>query len=143
MGDVLNKLASQVGGQLIALALPILATIIAAQLVKLLQRQLKRIKIELTTEQEDRLKVVAHDAIMAVEEAARRSAMSPAAKKDMAVNKVIAKLPHVAEEAAHEAVDAQLPVARAKLVPATPGTFGRRAGDDVVASRSGLPLPRP
>lgn len=124
MGEVLGWL----GQQLLQVVLPTLATAIAGLLVGLLTKYLKKINLEVTIEQEERLRKIVEDAVKATEEAARRATMSSAHKDDLAQRIVRTQVPDIPPHKLRVAIDAALPEVRKQLapVPSTPATFGRK-----------------
>ena len=126
MGDMLVTVARQFGEVL----LPPLATAIAGLLVAYLAKALKKAGLELTNAQDERLRQLVRDGILAAEEAARRNPnLTSVEKKAIAVNQAVARAPSVKVETASRVVDQVLPEVRAQLRdsprPATPASFGR------------------
>src|SRR5688572_9826093 len=116
--------------QLVELVLPGLATAIGGMVVALLSKYLKKVKIELTAEQEARLREIVADAVRSTEEVARRQAkvgvpMSSDEKDDMTAATITAKMPDLPPLELRNAIDAALPQVREELRPSTPATFGR------------------
>lgn len=121
---------SLISGFLIKLVLPSVGTAISGFVLRLLQQQLKRVNISLTAEQLAVVKDLILDAVMQVEEIARRVPMSSPDKEAMATS--IAqrkmkdlKMPEMTGTEVQKTIDAVLPEVRARLVPSTPATFGR------------------
>lgn len=106
-----------IASKLVEIVLPTLATAIAGLIVALLSKYLKKVKIELTVEQETRLRQVVEDAIRATEEAARRQAakgirMTSHEKEQLTARAVLQKMPDVPAGQLKLAVDAMLPEVR-------------------------------
>lgn len=119
------------GQTLLEVVLPSLATVIAGLVIGLLSRYLKKVKIELTAEQEARLRAIVEDAVKATEEVARRQAtagtvMSSRDKDSMTATAVLNAMPDLPAGQLRTAIDAALPEVRKRLEPSTPATFGRR-----------------
>lgn len=138
-----QALLSEVGRQLLAYALPALATAIAGLLVGILTRYLKKVGLEVSEKQEARLTEITVQAINAVEERARRSAVQQATpatsgeKHATAFEIISAQVPGASSEQVQLSIDAQLPEQRAKTAPpivmaaiqpkpSTPATFGKQ-----------------
>ena len=118
MADILGTL----GAKALEVALPILATTIATMVVAILKRVLAKQKIDMDIAQEERLKEVVEGAVLSVEELTRRTrqksiTMPPSSEEKMkiAVTRVRERLPKATEADIREAVDAALPIIRAKL----------------------------
>lgn len=121
------------GIQLVGIAIPPLATAIAALLVGILVKKLKSLGIEVDAQEQARLKTLTADTIRAVDEQANRSPMSPEQKDNLATAMLQAQAPHLDPADVRHAIDSTLPQVRAdaavvKLVtplkPSTPATFG-------------------
>lgn len=104
MGDFF----SVIGEKLIEVVLPMLATTIASLVVGLLAQLMKKNGLELTKEQEEKLKKVVIQAVKATEEAARRAPMSGAEKRHMASELITSQLPEADPLKVHVAIDAAL-----------------------------------
>lgn len=143
--DFLTNGLISLGGWLLQAILPTLATAGAALALRLLQQQLKKAGLDLTEKQAEAFRKLVENAIVAVEELARRRALSgdpmpPLEKRDAALGKILDARPDVSPEVAGEVLDQMLPKVRQILtatpirqqnggkappVPSTPGTFGR------------------
>lgn len=114
---------------------PILITligVIAAQVVRILNTQAKKVGLELTEAQQQRLKAIVADALKRVEELARRQHLTGDQKRVAATDAILsAASAELGKEFSREQVgrmiDAVLPDVRVALnQPAVPGTA--RAG---------------
>jgi hypothetical protein len=125
MGDLFVGLALKFG----AVLLPPLATVMAGFAVALLNKKLKQMGIELTDAQDERLRQLVRDGILAAEEAAHRNPnLSSTEKHAIAVNQTVARDPDVSLQTASRVVDQVLPVVRAELEnppPRITTTIGR------------------
>lgn len=129
---------SWIGRELLQGAMPILATAIAGMVVALLRKQLAKVGIIVTKEQEDRMRELAKDAVLAIEERNARAVkdggkpMTSEQKAGAAFDLVVDKMPKAPAADVGRAIDAALPKMRSFLgkgsfpVPSTPGSFGRR-----------------
>lgn len=112
-----------VGQLLLTSVLPGLATAAGALLIGLLQRQLKRAGIELTEKQTEQVRRLVENAIVAVEELARRRALagqpldSDEKLKETLV-RVLIQRPDLHEQDVKDTIDAMLPKVR-QLIPMT------------------------
>lgn len=116
---------------LFRVALPALATGAAGLVVAVLQRQFKKLGIEITEDQQAAIRRIVRDAILAVEELARREPeMTSAEKVTAAEVLIVEKRPDLSPEKVRELIDAELPKARAAGYalprPRTPADLGRR-----------------
>jgi hypothetical protein len=125
MTHVFDSLAAALTGRVLDLVLPPLITAIATMLVAVLAKQLQKIGLQVTAEQTAQMKTTVRDAIVAVEEQARHAPMTSDTKRAIAVEIVKRELPKADEAAIQQHITATLPLVRAQLTPATPGTFGR------------------
>jgi len=114
--------------KLLELALPPLITALVGLAIAVLTRKLQSLGITVTQQQQDQLKTVATEAVLAMEEKARRAPMNSQTKDSGAVGIIKDKLPNADIADIRIAVDAALPVVR-KLSPLSPGTFGRSIAD--------------
>ena len=96
--------------------LPALATVLAGYAVAFLKKALERWQIKLTMEQEERLRQLAKDAVLRVEEMAAQvektgNVISAGSKLTMAVNEVQSRIgkQDVTREEAASAVESALP----------------------------------
>jgi len=121
---------STIGAQLLHTVLPSLATIIAGYIVALAAKQLKKLGIELTNAQDERLRQLVRDGILAAEEAAHRNPKLTSVEKNaIAVNQAAARSPETKLDTVKRVVDQVLPEVRVELgkpQPSTPATFGRK-----------------
>jgi hypothetical protein len=110
------------GQQLAGTVLPGLVTVIAALVAGLLVQQLRKLNVQVTAEQEKRLRLVVEDAIRAVEEAARRNpTMTSSAKEALAKHMLTERLKvNVPGEQLRIAIDAALPKVRMQLAGEPP-----------------------
>lgn len=112
-------------GLILKFVLPTLGTALSGLVLRLLAQQLKRVNISLSADQEERVKQLVKDAVMQVEEIARRTPMSSPQKQQMAEEIVAAKLPKLLPAEMRSTIDAVLPEVRRQLTPSNPATFGR------------------
>jgi hypothetical protein len=110
------------GHQLAATVLPGLVTVIAGLVAGVLVQQLRRANVQVTKEQEERLRLVVEDVIRAVEEAARRTpTMTSTAKEALAKHMLTERLKvNVPGEQLQIAIDAALPKVRTQLAGEPP-----------------------
>ena len=122
----LNALTSK----LLEIGLPIIIAPIAALIVAILSRQLQKIGLQLTNEQESQLKHLVVQAIQAAEEQARRGEIPNATKRDVAIQELRLLRPAMSVDDLEQKIDATLPEVRAKLapVPSTPANVGLPKG---------------
>lgn len=113
----MGNLWAGLGKKLVELVLPSLATMVAGLAVASLQKVLKKQGLELTQAQEQRLRVLAEDAILQVEEMARRQQgqMTSEQKAEEATRIVAARAPEVSRNAIKAAIDSVLPIVRQTL----------------------------
>ncbi len=117
---------SLLSGFLIKLVLPAVGSALSALALRILNQQLKRVNISLTSEQEARVRELVRDAVLQVEEIARRDkSLTSADKASLAEDLVKSKLPDLSTAEAQRQIDAVLPEVRKQLAPSTPATFGR------------------
>lgn len=111
MGHILDL----VKDGLVQLVLPSLATVIAGYGIAFLKRMLERYGLKITTEQEERLRQLAKDAVLRAEELASKrikaggTGMTPNEKLTFAVNEIQARMPDLNLPDAAAAVEAALP----------------------------------
>lgn len=113
--------------------LPPLITAIAGLLVAVLARQFQKLGLVVTAQQQDQMRVTVRDALLAVEEQARKTPMTSDTKRQVVIAMVRNKLPDVTNSDLHLQIHAQLPVVRDELgqpadkvpKPSTPATFGK------------------
>lgn len=111
--------------KLLELALPPLITALVGLAIAVLTKKLQSLGITVTQQQQDQLKAVATEAVLAMEEKARRVPMNGPAKDSGAVAIIKEKLPTADIADIRIAVDAALPAVRKAVPPSNPGTFGR------------------
>lgn len=130
--EVFGNIVGGITSALVNVALPVLATAIAALVVGIAKRYLTRLGLELTAEQDRRLRELVAEAVAAVEEMARRKDdLKGEDKREQAKALILDRLlsePDVVVPSAgavDKAIDAALTRARQAPVPATPATLGR------------------
>lgn len=118
MGSIL----SSIGGGLVHLVLPSLATILASLAVSFVAKKASQAGVDLTQAQTDLLKTEVTHAVQAVEERATRAKaagnpMTPDAKRKEALA-IVAASPNIVQGNIQQMIDTVLPEVRAKLTPA-------------------------
>lgn len=128
----MGGLLAGVGLQLVHLVLPSLATIISGLIIALATKQLQKLGIQVTNEQDARLRQLVRDGILAAEEAAHRiPSLTSEEKRAIAVNTAAARAPETSLAAVNRTIDQTLPLVRKELEkpappkPSTPANFGR------------------
>jgi hypothetical protein len=128
MGDVLGT----IGRGLWEAVLPSMATVLSAMLMLVVKRFLAKQGLELTTQQEVRLKQIVKEKVNAVEERAHRGEIARDDKHEAAVTAVVRAatedktIPNPTREEASEVIDATLGATRVHAPnPGLPG-MGRR-----------------
>lgn len=124
-----GSIGGAVGKGLLEVVLPSLATVIAAQAVKLLARQSKKVGLEISEAEQDKLRQVIVDAVTRAEEMGRRGQMSGEQKRIAATDAILAELRAAhpdAEEFTRERVgkmiDTVLPAVRPLISDASPAS---------------------
>jgi hypothetical protein len=117
------------GLQLMHLVLPSLATILSGLIIALATKQLQKLGIQVTNEQDARLRQLARDAIMTAEEMAHRHPeLTGVEKNAIATNQVVSREPTINVATAARVIDQQLPLVRKELeqspTPSTPTEEG-------------------
>lgn len=125
----MGEFVGWVGSQLLELVLPALATVIAGLVVGLLRKMLKKLQLELTAEQDTRIRQLVADAVRTVEERSRRDGLSSREKADAAMAIVADQVPQVRALDVQRMIDAALPGMRKEAGdpprPSSQATFGR------------------
>lgn len=98
------------------------AAAIASLVVALLTRKLQQAGLDLSAAQQERLKTLATEAILAVEERAHREPMTGADKHAAAFVILKDRAPETPASEINHQLDANLPEVRAALKGPTPGT---------------------
>ena len=127
----MDRLAELLTGRVLDIVLPPLVTAIAALVVAVLTKQLQKIGLTVTAQQRDSMKATVKDAILAVEEEARKTPMSGAVKESRAVDIAKVEQPKASDAELRQQIKSALPEIRAQLAPpllpmvAVPSGFGR------------------
>lgn len=104
--------------------LPTLGTMVTAAVMAVLKRYFAKLGLELSAANEARVRDLVAQALLQVEEMARRragqgSSMSGQEKADMAIDLLRRKLPELGADDISELIDAELPKVRAAIVAPT------------------------
>lgn len=121
MGEFFGTIAAK----LVEVVLPTLATAIAGLVVVLLRKWSQKAGLDLTEQQEQRIRQIVVDAIARAEEIGRRETLSSEDKRTIATQSVRRQVRDLTDSQIAELVDSTLPAVRATLVPKTPATLGR------------------
>lgn len=151
-GGVVGGVVDLVGGPLLQLVLPALATILSTMAIALLKKQLSRLNIKLDREQEDALRAAIRQVIVRIEEEARTAPADAGTKLDRAVMAIQDRtnLTHgeavalVHEELAvvRKAITPVVVVATTKPVaPVAPGVAAAPVNDPLAQHRVNAGLP--
>lgn len=93
----------------LSVVLPSLATAISGLVLRLLSQQLKKVKLELTAEQQAQIAKLVEDAVLAVEELARRNpGIGGEQKAELAAGIVQEKYPDLPRAVVDRLIDAAL-----------------------------------
>lgn len=118
----MTELLQDLGRQVLVQVLPLLATIVAVLLIRLLYQLARKVGIDIGEAQQDRLRDRVVQILLSVEEAAHRrrhdEPLSSEQKNMMALEAIAREAPHVPMREAQRAIDAALPDVRARLTPA-------------------------
>lgn len=111
-----------IGGLLVKFVLPSVGTVVAGMVTALVKRYLKKVKIEITEQQEAQVKRVITEAVQSVEEQARRNPgkLSSEDKADMALAQAMDKLPKATPTDLRQKMDATLQEVRKPVVLVQP-----------------------
>lgn len=123
----MDTLLTHVGQVLLDTVLPPLATAVAALAVAVLARYTKKLGLDLTAQQEARLRVLVADTVKRIEEQARRAPMSSQQKATRAIGAIARQRPDLSDAEIRDTIDAVLPDVRATTtapVPRHPGMLG-------------------
>jgi len=126
----MRGLLGALGSGLVELVLPSLATVISGFVIALLRKKAKQAGLDLTAQQEERLKQLVRDGIRKAEEVSTRSvklgepALAPVDKQAVALDYVQNQLPDLDTNKVLEAIDVQLPRLRAINFGPNPGLPG-------------------
>lgn len=108
-------LAAAFGKMLLSTVLPVIGTAIGGLVVGILGKQLKKVGLDLSVQQERRLHELVIQAIQATEEAARRRSMTSGEKANYATNLIAAARPDLPLQDIRLALDSALPEVRLVL----------------------------
>jgi hypothetical protein len=117
----MGTLLAALGGALMKAVFPALATALTAAVMAVLKRQFERLGLELSSQQEQRVKQIVLDVVLRVEELARRNDLTGQQKADIAQTELRAALPELSEEAIAKMIDTTLPVVRSRGIATNAG----------------------
>lgn len=100
------------GGWLLHLVLPSIATVIAGYLTKILHTQAKKAGLDLTQAQDDAIKAKVLDIVVGIEERAAGGDVKKDGKHDEAVTKIESAFPQLSEVQIEDAIKQAVPKMR-------------------------------
>jgi hypothetical protein len=112
---------SDAGGVLLKTIFPILATALTTALMAVLKRQFERLGLEVSAQNEQRIKQLVYDAVLQVEELARRGELTSQEKAGTALIALRSKLPEMEDDEIASLIDTTLPVVRSRGIASNAG----------------------
>ena len=119
-----------IGKGLLEVVLPSLGTVIAGQVVRLLQKQSKKVGLEIGEQEADKLRQIIIDAVTRAEETGRRGQLSGEQKRtaatDAIINELRATYPDAEEftrDRVGKMIDTVLPAVRPLISDPTPASL--------------------